>query len=79
MPSSTAHGRRLMYWSNPCRIGSSRPQSDTWSGTGARQPNGAQVDRVRVGQLGQSIGRHHRAVLEVPAARPRVLDGFDCE
>ena len=26
-------GRRLTYWSNARRIGISRPQSDTWSGT----------------------------------------------
>ena len=32
-PGMRRQGRRLTYWSNTRRIGMSRPQSETWSGT----------------------------------------------
>ena len=32
-PSNSRTGRRLTYWSKARRIGISRPQSETWSGT----------------------------------------------
>jgi hypothetical protein len=43
-PFNSRTGRRLMYWWNSRRMGISRPQSDTWSGTPGKPTAPRKID-----------------------------------
>ena len=76
--SNSRIGRRLTYCSNVRRIGMSRPQSDTWSGTPGRADR-AEEDRLVRAQPVEAVRGHHRAGLEVALAAPVVVRPAEAE
>ena len=68
-PEAAAPGRRLTYCWKPRRIGISRPQSETWSGTPGK-PTAPRKIASNFAELLEPVLRHHAAGLRVALAAP---------
>ena len=64
-PGISRTGRRLTYWSNSRRNGTSEPHSETWSGTFAGQPTAPKKIASWPPICCFPVLRHHAAVLLV--------------